>query len=101
MPLRMALGLVMIAALGTAGGIGSYAVSNGGMGDAMKANPEAQCGSMTAECSQDHANRAKDMADGTVTGCTSMGMTTEQCQTMHDGSPAGMMPGGMHSEACH
>lgn len=101
MAMGTALGLLMIAVLGTGGGIGAYAVTNGGMGGAMSGNSMAQCGAMNAECSQDHATCVQDMRDGTRTGCQSMNMTPEQCQAMDARMPEDMMSGGVAAGSCH
>ncbi len=91
-----ALGLLMVALLGTGGGIGLYASQNGGMGGAMSGNHMAQCGSMNAECSQDHATCAEDMRTGTHEECEAMQMTAEECQAMHEGMSGDMMAGSHH-----
>ena len=90
------LGLLMVALLGTGGGVGLYATQNGGMGGSMSGNHMAQCGAMNAECSEDHATCAQEMRSGSHTGSDSMGMTAEQCQAMHD-----EMAGNMTSGSCH
>lgn len=97
----MALGILMIALLGTGGGVGAYAVANGGMGGVMSTNQMSQCGAVDAECTQDPATCAQNMRDGTDAGCQSMNMTPEQCQTMHDSTSGGMMSGGMSTGSCH
>lgn len=97
----MALGILMVALLGTGGGIGAYAVANGGMGGAMSTNQMAQCGAMNAACSQDPTTCVQSMRDGTDLGCQSMNMTPEQCQTMHGSSSGGMMSGTPSSGSCH
>lgn len=91
----------MVALLGTGGGIGAYSVANGGMGGAMSGNSMAQCGAMNAECSQDAATCVQDMRDGTDAGYTSMNMTAEQCQAMHEGASGDMMSSGTTSGSCH
>ena len=95
LPMGTALGLLMVALLGTGGAIGVYSVSNGGMGGMMSGNHMAQCGAMNAECGRQHASCVQDMQNGTHTECEAMGMSPEQCQAMHS------QPGAMTSGSCH
>ncbi len=56
----------MATLLGLGGGIGAFAVANGGMGGQMSGNHMAQCGAMNAQCAGDHATCARDMHAGSA-----------------------------------
>lgn len=97
----IALGILMVALLSAGGGIGAYAVANGGIGGAVSGNHMARCGPANAECGQDHVTCAQGVQDGTRTSCSSMTMTAEQCQAVQNRMSGDMMSGGIASGSCH
>jgi len=95
-PAGSALGLLMVALLGTGGAVGLYSISSEGMDGMMSGNHTVQCAAKNAECAQDHTACAQEMREGTHQECASMGMTPETCQTMHDQMSMGMMGASCH-----